>query len=146
MRKARFTEHQIIAVIKSVEAGRSLSGGQCTGQPINSNWLLTEQDSPFTFDLCEPGIMSDAFRGERNEKREAFQRMKKIRKAIANSVRPLKLITGNELFRLHVFCIIGLQPFRTAARPARHPYSEARNRFCPSRQAAAWPATGAAAA
>lgn len=28
MRKARFTEHQIIAVIKSVEAGRTVKDGK----------------------------------------------------------------------------------------------------------------------
>ncbi len=50
MRKARFTEHQIIAVIKSVEAGRtvkdvcrrpvSLKPPTTTGSPDTAAWKL----------------------------------------------------------------------------------------------------------
>ncbi|MBU9833706.1 hypothetical protein J1786_02520 [Rahnella sp. L72c] len=32
MRKIRFTEHQIIAVLKSVEAGRTVKGGRGSAQ------------------------------------------------------------------------------------------------------------------
>lgn len=45
MRKARFTEHQIIAVIKSVEAGRTVKdvcreAGISDGSPDTAAWRL----------------------------------------------------------------------------------------------------------
>ena len=36
MRKARFTEHQIIAVLKSVEAGRTVKD-VCVSRPVPAN-------------------------------------------------------------------------------------------------------------
>jgi DNA-binding HxlR family transcriptional regulator len=52
-----------------------------TGEVIDENWSLTDADSPFTFDMCEPGVLGRKFAAERNEKRENFQAARRSSKA-----------------------------------------------------------------
>lgn len=50
-----------------------------TGEVIDQNWMPAKADTPFTFDLCEPGVLSRKFAAERLERSETFRAQRRAK-------------------------------------------------------------------